>query len=225
MTEEKAKKRCVSIVGLVLVLVVLSAQAKADLYGFYPITSNSGVQNTVALQLSVDITDTGSNQALFTFYNDGPAASPYDVLSPIPSNISTIYIDDDAGALSGLASITQSPVGFTDFTAGATPTNPPSANTVGFSADAALSAQRSTQAGGVNMGEYVSILYNLAVGKDFADIIDAMNTAAMRIAMHVQGIYPTGVNASDTFVTPVPGAAILGLLGLGVAGLKLRKSA
>jgi len=225
MTMEKAKRRSVSILGFVLVLVVLSGQAHADLYGFYPITNNSGISNTVALQLSVNITDAGSNQARFTFYNDGPAASPYDVLSPIPSNISTVYIDDDAGVLSGLASITQSPVGLTDFAPGATPANIPAGNTVGFSANTALSAKRSTAAGGVNVGEYVSLLYNIVVTKSFTDVINAMDLALMRIGLHVQGINPTGVNQSDTFITPVPGAAILGLLGLGVAGLKLRKSA
>ncbi len=219
------RKHYVSVLSLVLALVViLPAAARADLYGFYPITSNSGVQNTVALQLCVDITSAGGgSQALFKFYNDGPA--PYDVLSPIPSNISTIYIDDDAGVLSGIAGITQSPVGFTDFAAGANPTNPPAANTVGFSANTALSAQRSTQAGGVNVGEYVAVLYNIVSGKTFADVTNAMDIALMRVALHVQGIYPNGVNASDTFITPVPGAVILGLLGLGIAGWKMRRFA
>jgi hypothetical protein len=218
------KKHNVTVLYLVLALVViLPAAARADLYGFYPITSNSGVQNTVALQLSVDITNPGGNQALFTFYNDGPALSPYDVLSPITSQITTIYIDDNAGVLSGLASITQSPIGFTNFAPGATPTNIPGGNTAGFSADTALSAQRSSPTGGIDVGEYVSILYNIVVGKNFADVINAMDLALMRVGLHVQGIQPS--NLSDSFLTPVPGAVILGLLGLGIAGWKLRRYA
>jgi len=223
---KRPKKHYVSILSLVLVLMaVLSAPARAELYGFYPITNNSGLQNTVALQLSVDITDPGGNQALFTFYNDGPAASPYDVPSPIISEITTIYIDDNAGVLSGLASITQSPTGFTDFAAGATPTNLPGGNPVGFSADPTLSAQRTTApGGGIDVGEYASLLYSIVVGKSFADVLNAMDLASMRIGLHVQSIGGS-TGTSDSFVTPVPGAAILGLLGLGIAGWKLRKFA
>lgn len=220
------KKHNVTVLYLILALVViLPAAARADLYGFYPITSNSGLQNIVALQLSVDITNPGGNQALFTFYNDGPALSPYDVLSPITSQITTIYIDDNAGVLSGLASITQSPIGFTDFAAGANPTNLPGGNTAGFTADTALSAQRSSSpSGGADVGEYVSILYNLVAGKSFADVINAMNLALMRVGLHVQGIGGSG-GTSDSFLTPVPGAVILGVLGLGIVGWKLRKYA
>jgi hypothetical protein len=234
---KRPKKHYVSILSLVLVLMaVLSAPARAELYGFYPITNNSGLQNTVALQLSVDITDPGGNQALFTFYNDGPAASPYDVPSPIISEITTIYIDDNAGVLSGLASITQSPTGFTDlFREGGTglpdppyeikPQNLPGGAPAGFFANEFLSAQRTTApGGGINVGEYASLLYSIVVGKSFADVLNAMDLASMRIGLHVQSIGGS-TGTSDSFVTPVPGAAILGLLGLGIAGWKLRKFA
>ncbi len=230
------RRHYASVLSLVLALVViLPAAAQAALYGFEAITNNSGVSGTVAGQLSVDVTSAGGGtQALFTFYNDGPSGSAYDVSSPIISEITTMYFDDTAGVLSGLASITQSPVGFTDFASGATPANLPSGNTATppFSATSGLSAQRTTApTGGVDVGESAALLYNVVIGKTFTDVINALNLGAtgvdaLRIGLHVQGINPTGVNASDSFIiTPVPGAAILGLLGLGIAGWKLRKYA
>jgi len=46
---------------------------------------------------------------------------------------------------------------------------------------------------------------------------------SLRIGIHVQGFDGEG---SESFVnTPVPGAVLLGLLGLGAGWLKLRKSA
>ncbi len=238
------RKHYASILSLVLALVViLPAGAQAALYGFGAITNNSLISPTVAGQLAVEVTSSGSG-ALFTFYNDGPSGSAYDVPSPITSEITTIYFDDTAGVLSGLSSITQTPVGFTDLAGEAAigslpdppydikPANLPSGSTVGFFADGALSAQRtSAPSGGVDVGEYVALLYNIAGGKTFADVISALNLGAtgvdaLRIGLHVQQIpFGTGTT-SDSFVnTPVPGAVILGLLGLGIAGWKMRRFA
>jgi hypothetical protein len=45
----------------------------------------------------------------------------------------------------------------------------------------------------------------------------------LRIGIHVQAIGISG-NSDSFIMTPVPGAVILGMLGLSVAGWKLRKS-
>ena len=231
----RVKKHYVSILGLVLALVVvLPTEARADLFGFEAITNNSGVEGTYAGQLAVDVTDPGSNQVLFTFYNDGPGGSLYDVLSPIAGAITEIYFDD--GTLLGSPTITNM-VGV-NFVNGATPANLPGGDsldpdftaTVGFSAESAPE----NPVNGVNPGEHVALLFGLQTGATFANVLYAIglgfndpgNAGALRIGIHVRGIEPTGVNQSDSFImVPVPGAVILGIFGLSVVGLKLRRFA
>jgi hypothetical protein len=92
----------------------------------------------------------------------------------------------------------------------------------------------------------VGIAVDLKENKTFADVINAINVGfnpdlyydggdaydgwtepSLRIGIHVQGIDgPWGCDQSDTYIlTPVPGSVLLGMLGLSVAGLKLRKFA
>lgn len=230
MTMEKAKRRYVRIIGLILALVVLSSQARAELFGFGQISSNTTVGG-YANQLAVDVTNPGGGQVLFTFYN---YAGYYTF-----GQITEIYFDDfdhnggiHNGVLSSLATIYDSPTAV-DFIPGATPSNLPAGNLAvpSFSASTTLSAESISNPAGVNPGEQVGLLYNIAAGKNFTDIINALHLGAtgvdaLRIGVHVRG-FPegTGQSLSESFVTPVPGAVILGLLGLGVAGLKLRKYA
>jgi hypothetical protein len=239
------KRRYVVILGLSLALIVsLSPQARAELFGFGAITNNSGVSGTYAGQLAVDVTDAGNNgtynQVLFTFYNDGPTSSLYDVTSPIDGSITGVYFDD--GALLGIASVSGS--SGVSFSSPATPSDLPGGNNLdpafvtstNFSAD----ADNPPYTNGVNPGEWVGILFNLQSGKTFDDVLAAINAGfalspgdnpdspidTLRVGIHVQGILPTGVNQSDSFImTPVPAAVILGVLGLSVVGLKLRKYA
>ena len=72
--------------------------------------------------------------------------------------------------------------------------------------------------------EYVTISFSLVTNIDFDDVLygirNPYSADGLLIGIHVQSIEG---DESDWFVTPVPGAAILGMLGLGVAGLKLRR--
>jgi len=214
---------------LILIVCLIAAPTEADLYSFAQITNNTST--SVGAQLCVDVTSYGTNQVLFRFYNDGPAGSLYDVAVPIYSSICDVYFDD--GALFGIAAI-DNPTGvsFSQFAApknlsGGQNLSPPFKTTSGFSAD----SDSPVQSNGVNPGEYVGIVFNLQPNKDFDDVISAINLGfsnpwledSLRIGIHVQAIGISG--KSDSFImTPVPGAVILGMLGLGVAGLKLRKS-
>jgi hypothetical protein len=159
-------------------------------------------------QLSVDVTDAGPGQVLFTFLNSGLAAS----------SITDVYFDD--GTLLGIASIDNSDPGV-DFAQLATPGNLPGANnasppfqtTAGFSAD----SNPAVQPNGVNPGESLGILFNLQGGGTFANVISELTTGELRIGIHVQG-YDTG--GSESFVNnPVPIPAAVWLFGSGLLGL------
>ena len=78
-----------------LALGVLSGgSAHAVSMGFDNISGNNAVDAALGeAQLSVDVTDPGGNQVLFTFFNTGPAAA----------SITDIYFDD--GAHMGNASL------------------------------------------------------------------------------------------------------------------------
>ena len=215
---------------LILIVCLIAAPTEADLYSFAQITNNTST--SVGAQLCVDVSSYGTNQVLFRFYNDGPAGSLYDVAVPIYSSICDVYFDD--GALLGIAAI-DNPTGVL-FSQLATPKNlcggqnlsPPFETTSGFSAD----SDSPVQPNGVNPGEYVGIVFNLEPNKDFDDVISAINLGfsnpwledSLRIGIHVQAIGISG-NSDSFIMTPVPGAVILGMLGLSVAGWKLRKLA
>jgi len=214
---------------LILIVCLIAAPTEADLYSFAQITNNTST--SVGAQLCVDVSSYGTNQVLFRFYNDGPAGSLYDVAVPIYSSICDVYFDD--GALLGIAAI-DNPTGVL-FSQLATPKNlcggqnlsPPFETTSGFSADSDSPVQHN----GVNPGEYVGIVFDLEPNKDFDDVISAINLGfsnpwledSLRIGIHVQAIGISG-NSDSFIMTPVPGAVILGMLGLSVAGWKLRKS-
>ncbi len=209
------------ILGLVVVLSasLSSSPCFADMFGFYRITSNGNTD--VASQLTVNVTDPGTTgQVLFTFKNTGP----------VQSSITDVYFDD--GTLLGIASITQS--AGVAFGKPAVPAELPSANsaappfvtTAGFSAD----SDSPIMANGVNSdptGEWLGITFDLINGKTFADTLAALDSGDLRIGLHIQSIGDTG--GSDSYVNdgkvPLPGAVLLGMLGLGAAGLKLRRFA
>jgi hypothetical protein len=218
---------------------LLSIEAQADIYDSWAIVeNNSGIASIVASQLSVEVTDPGvSGQVLFTFSNTG-SYSFY---------ISDIYFDD--GTLLGIASIDNSDPGVS-FGFPASSGNLPGGNTVDpdfvtstdtghFSTD-----NDSGAINGVHPGESVGIQFDLIGGNTFADTIDALNvgfnpstyytgsglfdgwtSANLRIGVHVQGIGDNGEFSDTLILTPIPPSMIIGMLGICVAGLKLRKYA
>ena len=237
-------KHHIIVLSLVLAFVVImSTEARGDLYdNFGIVENNSGIAGSIASQLSLNVTDPGTpvdiggvlhNQVLFTFNNAGPLASSITDIYFEDGTLlllADIYdIDYDASLYTGL-----------DFGQTASPSSLPGGATLdpAFSATAALSVDSESpiKANGVNPGESLGLLYTLQSGKDFNSVITALNLGftnpdptaprnSLRIGLHVQG---TGENEnySDSFIlTPVPGAFLLGMLGLGVAGVKLRKFA
>lgn len=204
------------LVGFFVVTCALVAgtQAQAEMYGFtgLSLTSATNVAGGQA-QLSINVTDAGSNRALFTFNNVGSSAM----------SITDIYFDNGS-ALSSLYSITNGPG--VSFSNGASPPNLPSGNTAipPFVADFGMDSDPPPSHNGVSPGESVGITFNLS--GDYSDLISELNSSVTRVGIHVQGF---GNGGSETFVhssvVPVPGA--LALAGLGmllIAPIKKRLS-
>lgn len=225
-----------SLPGFVLVLMVIcSTQVKGDYtYTFNQITNNGNpdIQNQLSVIVSdpgtID-TETGANQVLFTFHNE---ATDYEKTS-----IELIAFDD--GTLLGQADIIN---GFgVDFLQdeGAAWTFPGgNAITPKFTETALFGALADNPAPfrGVNPDEQVGILFNLKDDKVYEDVLDAISLGlnpltaglddALRIGIHVIGFPDQPGSDSESYIlVPVPATILLGLLGLGVGGWKLRRNA
>lgn len=200
---------------VLLVCTVASTPAYSVTLDFICLTNSVATDCATGVsQLSVDVTDPGGGQVLFTFNNSGPNAS----------SIADVYFDD--GSLLGIASLIDADDGIggdagVDFSQGASPGNLPGGNnatpsfvaTSGFLAD----SDPPVQPNGVNPGEWLGILFDLQAGKTFADAILELESGTLRIGIHVQGFSGGG---SESFINnPVPVPAAVWLFGSGLLGL------
>jgi hypothetical protein len=196
-----------SAVAGVLVAAALSAQAQN--YSFDCLTGNRAADCAVGeAQLGLQVIDRGSSVDL-RFTNSGSAAS----------SITDIYFDWLSATYELAAgSITDSGAGVS-FSWGASPSNLPGGNPIGFSANIAADSNTPTQPMGVNPGEWVN--FNFA--GSYANLLAGLNGEQLRIGVHVQGFYGGG---SESFVvTPVPEPEIYAMLlaGMGLMGLLARR--
>ena len=189
------------ILLLLFVSFALTSTASAAItYTFSGITNNDPGDTAIGeAQLTMELSDPGGGQALFTFYNDGPEQS----------TISEIYFDD--GTLLSLAGIVES--SGVDFSVGGSPPVLPGGNALDpdFETSFMVSADNPAPTNGVDPGESVGLLFNLQGGQTFANVIGAISNGDLRIGLHVINFESGG---SESFVlVPAPGALILGSLG------------
>lgn len=209
---------------------VLSSASRADMFGFTRIEP-SNAQEDIAAQLSVDVTPVGSNQVLFTFGHDSGMGG-----TPTGATIAQIYFDDDVPILASLVQIRDYQYDPTlypkvDFEVGANPPVLPGGQNVdpSFVVDLAYGANNPAPQWGVDPGESVGLVFNIVSEAGFDDVISSILSGNLRIGLHVISIDPDG--KSDAFINntvpvPLPGAVVLGSLGLGFAEwLRRRKMA
>jgi len=227
---------------ILILLIFLSAEARADLYYFYALTSDP---SNLADRLSVEVTyDDILGITGFEFYNEST-----------DSAITEIYFDD--GSLEKPFGIFNSTIGLVNFVS-YDPENPgkvtppvfPAGGTMTppFDASVIFSAESDPENPdyGINgVGEWARVeIYSsdaiwdaIALGflteEQIAYYGEDWYDDSLRVGIHVKGLYdgdsesfwmvPEGFDPQA--VVPLPGAVLLGMLGLGVAGIKLRKYA
>jgi hypothetical protein len=215
--------------------------------------NNSGVAGTVASYLSVDVVAGPTEGTVdFIFSNFSDQASAVDAAVIGTPVITEIYFED--GTLLNLATIFDVDFDATytglDFEPPPTPAKLPGFNKFWTTAQFSVDADNGNEtpdgnANGIGPGESLTLRYTLQNNLGFADVISAIGLGFdateyyestplpritqvegdLRIGIHVRGV-GEGSNFSEGFLlTPVPGAVLLGMLGLSVAGLMLRKRA
>lgn len=185
--------------------VVCGNYVKAEMVYQLEIFTDEG-QGDVSpdLNLYVEVSDRGTDEVDFTFYNE----------SLIDSSIARIYFDDDEGLLLGIADIAG--LG-TSFSRSAAPKNLPNARVLDPMFEATdeftIGADAPPPKNGINPGQWGIISFDLTNDGTLEDVISGLNTNILRIGVHVIGL-PDESSVSAVSV-PEPGTLML----LGTAGL------
>jgi len=202
----------------------LALNANAALYSFTLLENDNGVPD-LSDQLSLDISESGTGSALFTFYND--------VDSGIDSSISSIFFEETSPTLFASFSIYDETHPDVDFKVKNGNGDLPGGNNIEFSSEDAYTKQGSNGYGIDNSGESLTIEGLFSDGFQFSDLESALGLALLndydnpetfRVGIHVTSINCDGCgDASQSYYAPSPvplpaavwlfGSAILGFVG------------
>lgn len=228
-------RRAPTFAALLLIMVLLFVPvgisfgfADPETYNFTNITNNNATDALIGEdQLSVIVHDEGTLLVKFCFNNAGPAEA---------SSITDVYWDDNASLLTSIQSFGPN-TGNVAFSERAWPRNLPGGRSIlpRFIANFSADSDHPVKHKGVNPGEELCVLFNYTTTgpaqEGFTDIIDAMNSGALRVGIHVQGyasggsesFITTGDNGNGVTIIPEPASMILAMIGVFlVGGLKKR---
>lgn len=239
--------------GIALATVPLALPAPADSInvGFQPVVNVSNLPSqTIAGQLGLEVelvagvdspyVPDGYDWVSFTFSNVGsvtsvitelywdwavPPTAPL-VLDPTPPSPGGFYFDSSGGTWRidpGPGSVS--------------PGNLPQGSNIAFVADAGADQGGNN---GISNGESATFFMGLVSGADWQDVSDLVYGGLIRFGLHVHGATLPG--GSDSFASttptddppppppldnlvPVPAAAGLGMLGMGLVAMLRRKKA
>ncbi len=191
-------------------------------FGVFESSSTHGAE-IAQNQLSITVAQYG-NSVRFIFSNYGSTSS----------SLTEIYFERPSDALGVM---TMGPTGRdTEFVEGVdTRSQLPGSQEIGFEGVQVLVAAGNDNSNGVNPGESVSFGY--ALNGSWDDFVDDLESGEFRIGIRVQDISALGDDASmvncrgddcdpkmdPTQSIPLPSAAGLGLLGLGVVASRRRR--
>jgi hypothetical protein len=212
---------------IALGLFAPATEAGAVTFNFSNISGGDTVGDSLSGFLSVDVTKVDDSHVLFKFNNlSGNTAAT--------SFIGTVYIDDN-GSLSTPITVNVSNVGTVSFSKDTNPKNFPQGNDLNPDFDTTYSFNADNGSGNsdaIQRGESLGVKFAAI----FGNVIGGLNSGAIRVGYHLQGITlpSAGVSgASDSYVNvttavPLPAALPLmigGLAGLGYLGSRRRKRA
>ncbi len=186
--------------------------AEATTLSFHCIAGDGGGPCAIPVEeLSLEVADLGAGTVSFTLHNDDGE----------PSSIEALYFDDEAGALGSLVSVLDG--SGVDFHAGGSPNDLPSGNVEDFFAERVFTAKNPQKRHGVNPGEHLTIVFRLATGSSFAELLEALDDGGLRVGVHVPAFDNRGNKSFVNDALAVPEPAGLALLIAGLVGLAVRR--
>jgi hypothetical protein len=198
-----------SLTVLAVLLVALSVSADA-IYTFDCISNTNETNAQVGEdQLSLTVSEYGSNQILFNLNNSGPQQAV----------ITKIFLDDKDPLDLVFNSFVYASGQNVKFEYDATPGNFPEGQNISFIESSEYDANNPSPKWGINEGENLGIVFNYINGSDYSKVVDGLNSGLFRVGLHVQALPVNDGSESFVNTVKVPEPGTLSLLAIGLFGL------
>lgn len=209
---DKSSRTLTCFVMFILLCAIVSA---GPMFSFVRITNDSAANEGIGeAQFSAELLELSSDEVQFVFRNSGPVAC----------SITDVYFDGGLPVTSSLQSISSiEDSSGVSFSAGATPHNLSAGNAIDFETTAGLSLDSNppVQPNGVNPGEYLTVGL---LASSYADVLNDLNSGALRIGLRVQGFADGSSESYVNGVSIIPAPASVALAAIGVGLVKVLRN-